>query len=192
MFPRVVTRLAELEMEHGAPLGTLGFVKQFESSLGRRTVALAAIARHAGADDIFPGSFATTITRDDVIEIEVLAVELVATILAGVVITLEDVVTGKFYFLLRHAIKEKKKNDLGHANLEGHGADDIGAFITSRKTEPLIEGHGLECTATGLNDLCMALVEQHEGTFDTTNIDGLPETIQHEDVVAEDRFHVIP
>jgi len=189
VFPRVVACFAELEMEHWAPLGTLGFVEKLEAGLGRCAVALAAVAGHAGADNIFPGGLAAAIAWNNVVEIEVLAIEFDPAVLAGVVIAFEDVVPGKFDFLLRHAIKEEKQDDLGHAYLEGHGTDDIGTFVTAGKAEPLIEGHGLERAALSLDDLRVALVEKHEGALDAADVDGLPETIQHEDVVAEDRFH---
>jgi hypothetical protein len=50
----------------------------------------------------------------------------------------------------------------------------------------------LERAAVGLDDLRVALVKEHEGPLDAADVDGLPETIQHEDVVAQDRFHWIP
>ena len=176
-------------MEHGAPFGALGLVEELEARFRRRAVTLAAVTGHAGADDVFPGSLAAAITRDDVIEIEILAVELNSAVLAGVVIALEDIMPRELHFLFGHAIEEKEKDDLGHANLEGDGADDIGPFVAAGKAEPLIEGHGLERAALGLDDLGMPLIEEHKGALDAADVDGLPETIQHEDVVAEDRFH---
>ena len=108
MLPRVVAGFAELEMEHGAPLRPLWFVEQFQARLAWRAVALAAVARDAGADDVFPRGLPTPVTRNDVIKVEILAVVLLATILAGIVIPLENVVAGKFHFLLRHSIEEKE------------------------------------------------------------------------------------
>ena len=35
----------------------------------------------------------------------------------------------------------------------------------------------------------MSLIEEHEGALNAANIDSLPEAIEHEDVVAQDRFH---
>ena len=189
MFPRVVTRLAELEMEHGAPLGPLRLVEEFHAGFGGGPVALAAVARHAGADDVFPRGFAAPVARDDMVEIEVLAVEFVAAILAGVVVALEDVVAREFHFLLRHPVEEEEQNHLGNADGERDGADHIAAFVAAREAEPLVEGHGLERAAIGLDHLCVALVEQHEGALDAADVYRLPETIEHEDVVAQDRFH---
>ena len=189
MLPRFVACLVELEMEHGPPFRTLRFVEQLQPGLRGSAVALAAVARHAGTDNVFPGGFAATVARDDVVEIEVLAVELMPAILAGVVIAFEDVVPRKFHFLLRHPIEKEKENDLGHANGEGDRADNISAFITARKAEPLVKRHRLERAAIGLDDLRVALVEKHEGALDAADVHRLPETIEHEDVVAQDRFH---
>src|SRR5471030_208168 len=77
MLPRIVAGLAELEMEHGPPLRALRLMEQPQAGLVGRAVALAAVAGHAGADDVFPGAFAAAVARDDVVEIEVLAVVLV-------------------------------------------------------------------------------------------------------------------
>ena len=38
----------------------------------------------------------------------------------------------------------------------------------------------------------MALIEKHEGALDAADVDRLPETVEDEDVVAQDRFHWIP
>src|SRR5476651_1800277 len=90
VLPRVVAGLAELEMEHGPPFRALRLMEELQAGLARRPVALAAVAGDAGADDVFPRGFAAPVARDDVVEIEVLAVELMAAILAGVVVALED------------------------------------------------------------------------------------------------------
>ena len=176
-------------MEHRSPLRSLRLVQELEPGLGRRAIALAAVARHAGANDVFPRRLAAAITRDDVVEIEVLAIKFVATILAGVVIALEDVMPRKLHFLLRHAIEEKQQDDLRHSDGKRNRADYIGAFIPARKAEPLVERHGLKRAAVGFNDLRVALVKKHEGALDAADVDGLPKTIEHEDVVAQDRFH---
>ena len=189
MLPRVVACLAELEMEHGPPLRTLRLMEELHAGLAGRAVALATVAGDAGADDVFPRRFAAAIARDDVVEIEVLAVVLVATILAGVVVALEDVVTRELHFLLRHPVEKEEQNHLGHANLERDGADHVGSFVAARKAEPLVEGHGLEGAAVGLDDLRVALIKEHEGALDAADVDRLPQSIEYEDVVAEDRFH---
>lgn len=123
------------------------------------------------------------------VEIEVLAIEFMPAILAGVVIALEDIMPGEFHFLFRHPIEKEEQDHLGHTDLERDGADNVLTFITARKTEPLVEGHRLERAAIGLHHLSMALIKEHEGPFNATDVDGLPETIEHEDVLAQDRFH---
>ena len=96
---------------------------------------------------------------------------------------------GELHFLLGHAVKEEEQDDLGHANLEGDGADNVRAFVTAREVEPLAEGHGLERSAARFDDLRVALIKEHEGALDRADVDRLPETVEHEDVLAQDRFH---
>ena len=123
------------------------------------------------------------------VEVEVLAVELMPAILAGVVVALEDVMARELHFLLRHPVEKEQQDDLGHADRKRDGADNIAAFVSTGKTEPLVEGHGLERAAVGLDHLRVPLIEEHEGPLDAADVDSLPETIEHEDVVAQDRFH---
>jgi hypothetical protein len=189
MFPRIIPCLTELQMQHGSPLRSLRFVQQLQARLARRAVAFATIARYARAHDIFPRSLAAPIARNDVIEIEIFAVEFMPAVLAGVVVALKDVVARKLHFLLGHPIEKEEQDHLGHANGEGDRAHHIGALIAAREAEPLVERHGLKRTAVGLHDLGVALIEKHERALDAADVDRLPETIEHEDVVAQDRFH---
>ena len=189
MLPRIVARLAELQVQHRTPLRTLRLVQQLQPGLRRRAVALAAVAGHARADNVFPRRFAAAIARNNVVEIEVLAVELDPAILAGVVVALEDIVPRELHFLFRHPIKEKQQDHLRHANRERNRAHHVSTFVATRKAEPLVERHRLERAAVGLDHLRMALIKKHERPLHAADVHRLPQTVQHEDVVAEDRFH---
>src|ERR1700761_1475029 len=118
VFPRFVAGLAELEMEHGPPLGPARLVQELEARLGRRAVALAAVARDAGADNVFPRGLTAAVARDDVVEVEILPVELLAAVLAGVVVALKDVVPRELDLLLRHAVEEEQEDYFRYADLE--------------------------------------------------------------------------
>ncbi len=68
--------------------------------LGGRSICLPGVTGDAGADNVFPCRRPTAVTRDHMIEVEVAAVEAAATILAGVTVALEDIVTSKLNFFL--------------------------------------------------------------------------------------------
>jgi hypothetical protein len=189
MFPRFIVTFAELKMKHGPPLRPLRFLQQFQTGFRGSAIALATVTRHAGTNDVFPRRFAPAVARNHVIQIKVFPIKFVTAILAGVVIALENIVARKLDLLLRHPVEEKKQDHLRHANGEGNRADHVRALVAAREAEPLIEGHGLERAAVRIDDLRVALVKEHEGALDAADVDGLPQTIEHEDVVAQDRFH---
>jgi len=58
-----------------------------------------------------------------VIQIELAAIEQLAAVLAGVLVTLEYVVPGEFYFFLREPIEYEQHDHPRDANLERNGRD---------------------------------------------------------------------
>ena len=118
MFPTVVMVQAEVDLDEGPPFGAFGFADEMHGGFLRRMVGLARVAGDAGADNIFPGRGAATIARDDVVEVQIFAIENLAAILAGVVIALENIMTCEFDFLLGQAVKNHEQNDAGNANSE--------------------------------------------------------------------------
>ena len=105
MFPAIMLVQAEIDLDERTPFRALRFADEMHAGLERRAVAFERIALDAGADDVFPGGRAAAVARDDVIEIQVFAIANAATILAGVLIALKNVVPGEFDFLLREAVK---------------------------------------------------------------------------------------
>ena len=74
-------------------VGLLGFNAQHQPGLVGAVFALFAIARDAGADQVFPGAFAALDTRYDVVDRQLAA--LASAILALVVVPLEDIALRK-------------------------------------------------------------------------------------------------
>jgi hypothetical protein len=73
----------------------------------RKPIAFARIARNTRANHIFPSRRPAPVARHDVIQIKITSIEELATVLAGVLISLKYVVSGEFYFLFRKPIERK-------------------------------------------------------------------------------------
>src|SRR4051812_46470532 len=100
MFPAIVLVQAETDLDERPPLRPLGLADKMQMRFLRRAIGLMRVALDAGANDIFPRCRPTTVARDDVIEIQILADAGLAAVLAHILVAFEDVVPGKFYFLL--------------------------------------------------------------------------------------------
>jgi len=100
MFPAIVRDGIEGDIHERPPLRSLWFADEMHSSLYRRAVRFASVARNTGADDVFPIRQAAVIARNDVVEIQLAPVKTLRAILASVPVALEDVVPGELYFLV--------------------------------------------------------------------------------------------
>src|SRR4051812_15797798 len=85
VLPFLVAVIVEHEADHRAPLRADRLADQAHVRLVRETVRLAGIALDARAHDIFPRGLAAVVPGDDVVEIQFLARENVAAVLALVV-----------------------------------------------------------------------------------------------------------
>ena len=129
MFPRIVARFAELEMQHRAPLRTLRLLQQMHPGLVRQTVPLPGIARDAGADHIFPSGLSSTVSWEDMVDIEMAPVKVNAAVLAGILIALKDIVPREFDLFLWQAVKEAKDNDPGDTDAQRNRLEHSGLRI---------------------------------------------------------------
>ena len=108
---------------NGRHLGRLGLrMRCRPASCGVR-LALLRVAADAGADDVFPRRRAAAVARDDVVEVQILAVKNFAAILAGVFVALENVVARELDLLLRQPVVHQQQDDARHADAEGDGVD---------------------------------------------------------------------
>src|SRR5436305_9005489 len=98
MPPALVLRRGEGHVQEWPPFWPLRFPNQRHLSFVSEAIAFAGVTRNARADHVFPGRRPTAITRHYVIQIQIVAVERHSTVLAGVLVPLENVVTGKFHF----------------------------------------------------------------------------------------------
>ena len=122
------------------------------------------------------------------IEIQVASLKDVAAILAGIAVPLEDVVPGKFYFLLRKPIEKQEDDDPRNSDLPRDRIHHLmlGRGSVDGKIEPARKVVGREIILQiGRNDLRVALIEQGKGATRRADIDRLPEAIKHEHLSVE-------
>src|ERR1043166_2828374 len=156
MFPAVVMLESEIDLHEWPPLWPLRLSDQMHAGLDGSSIGLVGVAGNAGANDILPGGWSSSVARDDVVQIQILAVELIAAILAGILVPFKDVVPCEFDFLLWKAIEEHQKNYPGHADAKGDRMDAFGMGFLLRKVVPFMEIERLEGP--------IAVVHDHLGT----------------------------
>ena len=162
MLPAIVLVETHVDLHKWSPFRPLRFADQMDAGFLRSAIRFLRITLDAGANDVFPSRRAAAIARDDVVEVQVFAIENDAAILAGVAVALENVVTGELHFLFRKAIKHQKQNDARHADLERDGRDGFRVRFLFGKVAPLREIVGLEGTVlVTKHDLSVTL--EHEG-----------------------------
>jgi len=74
---------------------------------------------------------AAAVARDDVVEVQVLPVERLAAVLAGVFVALEDVVPGELHFLARQTVEHSEHDDARHAEAERDAAHGLGVGLAA-------------------------------------------------------------
>jgi hypothetical protein len=110
MLPIVVVVDPEIDLEKRTPLRPLRLADEVQSRFVRSAIGFPGITFDAGANNIFPGCRAAPVTWNDMVEIQIFAFENTAAVLAGIPVTLENIVPGEFYFLLGKAIKQQEHN----------------------------------------------------------------------------------
>ena len=104
MLPAIVLIQAELNLDERTPLRPLRLANQMHARFLWCPICFAGIALDTGANNIFPGRRPAPIPRDYVIQIQILAIEHATTILAGVLVPLENIVACKLDFFLRQMV----------------------------------------------------------------------------------------
>src|SRR5438067_370526 len=124
------------------------------------------------------------------IEVELLALENLAAILAGIVVALEDIVAGKLHFLLRQPIEKQKYDDARHPDLPRDRRDHfvLGFRRGDGNVEPAREIVGREIVLlVGRDDLRVSLVKEGKGATRRADVDRLPKAVEHQDLTVKER-----
>jgi hypothetical protein len=139
VFPTVVLLQAEADLDKRTPFRALGFADEVHAGLLRRAVGLVRVAFDAGADDVFPRRRPAAVARDDVVEVQILAVKNFAAILAGVLVALKNVVARELDLLLRQPVIHEQQDDARHADAEGNGVDGFVVRRVGGKVAPFVK-----------------------------------------------------
>jgi len=179
----LMTGGAEGQMHERPPSRTIRLADQVHAGLMRELVALARITRDTRADDVFPSRHAATLTGDDVIEIQIVAVKNFAAVLAGIFVTLENIVPREFDLFLRQAIKQEQHNHARNADFEGNGMHHLRFRFALGKVAPAskVVSEKVVCSVSRDN-LGVPLTKQRKGAADGAYVDRLPEPIEHKNL----------
>src|SRR5438445_801562 len=144
MLPAIVMLEPEIDLHEGPPLRPFWLPNQMHSGLMRGPVGLDRITADTRADNVFPRGRSAPVARDDMVQIQVFAIKVVTTILAGVLVSLEDIVPRKLHFLLRQAIEQHQQNHSRDPNSKGDRVDALWMRFLLRKIVPLVKVEGLK------------------------------------------------
>jgi hypothetical protein len=180
VFPTVVLLQAQADLHEGTPFWPLRFADKLQPGFVRTAVGFVRIALDAGADNIFPSGGPAAIARDDVIEVQIFALEHFTTVLAGVLVALKNVVPGELHFLFRKMIKDRQQYHAWDADAKRDGADRFRMRFVLRELMPLGKTEGAEGTVVAIEDsLGLTLKEQSQRASRGANIYRLPKPIQN-------------
>ena len=175
MFPTIVPMQREVDLHERTPFRALRFADEIHAGFSGSAVGLACVAHDAGADDVLPRRWSATVARNNVVEIQILSVENLAAILAGVFIALKNVVPGEFHFFFRQPVIHKQQNNSRHADAERNRVNGFIVWRISGKITPFGKIERAERTVRVFgDDLCLALKEKRERAAGRANIDSLP------------------
>ena len=191
MFPTIMLRESKVDLNKRTPFGPLWLANQMHACFLRSMVGFECITLDAGAHDVFPRGWSAAIARNDVVQIEILAVAGLAAILAGVLIALENIVPRKLDLLFRDMIVYQEEDYPGNAQPQRDGSDRFRVGFLSGKVLPFCEIESLKRAVVPVKDgLSMALKEQSQGPASGADINRLPKPIKHQHVLAKNGTHL--
>ncbi len=96
MTPTLVNTTSKGDIDKRSPLGAFWLLEQIHSGFVRKLVSLAGVAGDAGADDILPGGLPSTVSWQDMIDIEMAPVKMFTAVLAGIFIPFKNIESCEF------------------------------------------------------------------------------------------------
>jgi hypothetical protein len=124
------------------------------------------------------------------VKVQVLSIEYPATVLAGVLVALKNVVARELDFLLGEMVVNQQENHPGNTNPEGDSADGFGVGLLLGKIVPFGEAKSLKGPVLAAEDsMRMALKQESQRPPRRANIDCLPKPVQNQNVLVQHRTH---
>src|SRR4029453_2450984 len=117
----------------------------------------------------------------DVIEIEIASVEDLTAVLTGVLVTLKNVVTSKFYLFLRKPVEHQQHNHTRDTNLERNGRDHLVVGRVGGQVAPAFEimRQKIVCLV-GRNNVSVTGVDERKSTTGRADVHRLPQAVEHQ------------
>jgi len=185
MPPTFVLRRRKRDVHKRAPLWPLRFPNQVHVRFLRKPVAFACVTSDARANDIFPCRHPTSIARHDVVQIQLASFKNFTTILAGILVALENVVASELHFLFRKPIEKEQNNHARHANFPRDGRHHFVVRRSRGKIAPTLEIVRQEIVGfIRRDDLGMTCINQRKGAPRRADVHRLPQPVQHQDMTV--------
>ena len=154
----------EGHLHKGAPFGALGYADEMHAAFARGAVALAGVTADTATNNIFPVGGAAAVLGYDMVQIEVAAIKGFTTVLAGIFITLVNVVSGEFDLLTRHTIVDHQQDDARYTDTKGNGAYGFRMWIGARKVCPFAKVESAKVATVVEHHLRMGRLFAHRST----------------------------
>jgi len=113
----------ERDIHEWPPFGTFRLADELHARLMRKAVAFFGVTRNAGADNVFPGRLPPAVTRENVIQIEIIALKNQPAVLTGIPVPFEDIMPREFDLFFWQTLKEQQDDDSGNADVDRNGFD---------------------------------------------------------------------
>ena len=186
MLPEIVLGRSKRDLHKWPPLRPLRFTDQAHVRFARKPVAFARVARNTRANHVFPSRRPAPVTRHDVIQIKVTAIEEFAAVLAGVLVSLKHVVPCKFHFLLWKPIEHKQHNHPRNSNLERNGCNQFMIGCVRRQIAPALEIVRRKVgRVIRRNNLGVSCVYERKGAASRADVHRLPKPVEHQHLTVQ-------
>lgn len=119
------------------------------------------------------------------IEIEIASIKHFSAVLAGVFVTLKNIVPSEFDLLFWKTIKNNEQNHLRNADAKRDGSDAFAFISILGEGSPASEIKGLKGSALFINHLRSAFKKECKCASCAANMDRLPKPIENQHGILE-------
>ncbi len=118
LFPASVSLIAEVDVDERVVPGFDWFFYQLHAGMVWTLAALLYVAGRTGTDDVLPCGLAAHASRDDVVQRQLTGREMLAAVLAPVLVAGENVTAVEFDLGSRQAVVKQQPDNPGHRHIK--------------------------------------------------------------------------
>ena len=144
LLPASITLMAQENMHKGIVPGLYGLSKKRHPGLLGRSAGFFHIALSTGTDNIFPNRFSAHTPWYDMIQRQFTGRLALATILAFVFVSREDISSIKFHLAARQTVIKQQADNTRHGDIEIYGGHPIVSVRLEVAPEPVYLAPALE------------------------------------------------